>query len=146
MGAPSSTDELEERIACHLDKGGVTAVVSAYVFGSRADGRAHSESDVDIGILMDRLLLPSRKERFDASLRLGTELQAMLATAEVDLVILNDAPPLIARRIVTEGLRVFCSDRELDHAFVRDVQLRAADLQPYLERMQKIKLEALRPR
>jgi hypothetical protein len=37
-----------------------------------------------------------------------------------------------SRRVVTEGERVYCSDRELDHASVRDAQLRAADLVPFL--------------
>jgi hypothetical protein len=59
------------------------------------------------------------------------------------VVVLNDAPPLLSRRIVTERRRVFCSDEEGDHAFVRDIQLRAADVQPFLERMQRLKLEAL---
>jgi len=50
------------------------------------------------------------------------------------------------RRIVTDGRRIFCRDSEIDHTFVRDVQLRAADLQPFIDRMQKIKLEALAPK
>ena len=44
---------------------------------------------------------------------------------------------------MTEGKRVYCSDPESDHAFVRDAQLRAADIQPFLDRMQRLKLEAL---
>ena len=97
-------------------------------------------------MLLDRNLLPTRKGRFGASLWLRAELAAALATERVDLVVINDAPPLMARRIVTEGLRVLCKNSEIDHAFVRDVQLKAADLQPFLDRMQKIKLEALTPR
>jgi hypothetical protein len=42
------------------------------------------------------------------------------------------------------GRRLFCTDPEADHVYVRDVQLRAADLQPWLERMARIKLDALR--
>jgi hypothetical protein len=47
-------------------------------------------------------------------------------------------------RIVTRGVRLHCSDPELDHAFVRDVQLRATDLAPFLRRMREIKLEAIK--
>ena len=59
-------------------------------------------------------------------------------------VILNDAPPEFGARIVTAGLRVFCSDAEADHEFVRDVQLRAADLAPFLRRLRGLKLEAIK--
>ena len=30
------------------------AIVSAYLFGSIAEGREHRDSDVDIGVLLDR--------------------------------------------------------------------------------------------
>jgi hypothetical protein len=36
-----------------------------------------------------------------------------------------------------------CFDPEADHTFVRDVQLRAADLEPFLQRVRRVKLEAL---
>ncbi len=146
MDILNTTTDIEMRIAAHFEGTGSQAVVSVYLFGSRAEGRVHRESDVDVGILMDRDALSTRRERFDASLRLGTELGGALSSERVDLVVLNDAPPLFARRIVTEGRRVFCRDPEIDHVFVRDIQLRAADLQPFLDRMQKIKLEALAPR
>ena len=61
----------------------------------------------------------------------------------VDVVVLNDAPPGLGRCIVTTGRRVYCRDAEVDHAFVRDVQLRAADLEPFLRRARRIKLDAL---
>ena len=35
---------------------GVPGVTSAYLFGSMANGRAHRESDVDVGLLLDRKL------------------------------------------------------------------------------------------
>jgi len=146
MSIPNSITDIEQQISAHLESAAVQAVVSVYLFGSRAEGRAHRESDIDIGVLMDREILPTRRERFDASLLLGAEMGVSLATDHMDLIVLNDAPPLFARRIVTQGRRVFCRDHEIDHAFVRDAQLRAADLQPFLDRMQKIKLEALTPR
>jgi len=119
-------------------------VVSAYLFGSFAEGRAHRESDVDIGVLLDRAIYALANERFEARLRLIGELGHFLARNDVDLVILNDAPPELGARIVTEGVRVFCGDEETNHAFVRDIQLRAADLRPFLERMRRIKLEAMK--
>jgi predicted nucleotidyltransferase len=119
-------------------------VVSVYLFGSQAEGRGHRESDVDVGVLLDRAVFPTSRERFEERLRLIGELGAALRRNDVDLVILNDAPPELGARIVTTGKRLYCSAPEKDHAFVRDVQNRAADLRPFLERMRRIKLEALK--
>ncbi len=120
------------------------AVVSAYLFGSHGAGRPHRESDIDVAVLLDRSRHPTRQERFEARVRLGSDLIDVLDANEVDLVVLNDAPPLLGRRIVIEGRRVFRAEPEADLRYVRDVQLRAADLRPFLERTRRLKLEALR--
>ena len=124
---------------------GLEGIVSVYLFGSVAEGRSHRESDVDFGVLLERRIHPGAKERFEARLVLGTRLTDALGRI-ADVVILNDAPPLLARAIVTRGQRVLLNDAELDHAFFRDVQLLAADLEPFLRRMRAIKLEAVAPR
>lgn len=119
-------------------------VVSAYLFGSHAEERAHRESDIDVGVLLDRERHAERGDRLEARVRMGSDLIAELGCNDVDIVILNDAPPLLGRHIVSRGRRVFVADREAEMVFVRDVQLRAADLEPFLRRMAAIKLEALR--
>jgi predicted nucleotidyltransferase len=116
-------------------------VVSVYLFGSHAGGRAHRESDVDLGVLLRWDVYPTDQARFEARLRLIAELA--LGRMPIDVVILNDAPPTLAARIAAEGQRLFCADAEADHAFRRDAQLRAADLAPFLRRMARVKLEAL---
>jgi len=118
-------------------------VASAYLFGSHADGRAHRESDIDVGVLLDRRAHPTARDRFEARLRLIALLSRPLGTDRVDVVVLNDTPPHLARRIVTRGRRVACADAPADHAFVRDVQLRAADLEPFLRRTRRTKLAAI---
>lgn len=66
---------------------------SPWLVGSHAERRTHRESDVDIGILVDRDAYPTRAARFDVRVRLITCLTAALAPAEPDVVVLNDAPP-----------------------------------------------------
>jgi predicted nucleotidyltransferase len=117
-------------------------VVSAYVFGSVNEGRAHRQSDVDIGVLLDRSAHPTAADRFDARLRLIARFEDALRRA-VDLVILNDAPPHLVRHIMTTGRRVVVFDAELDHQHLTTALSRAADLEPFLRRMRTIKLEAL---
>ena len=118
-------------------------VVSVYLFGSHAEGRTHNQSDVDLGVLLDINRMPTARERFEARVKLGSELSSVLGENQIDLLILNDIPPLLGRKIVCAGIQIFCSAPEEDLAFVRDVQLKAADLQPFLQRMRKLKLEAL---
>lgn len=128
------------RVLCAAERPGL---LSAYLFGSQREGRAHRESDVDVGILLDRTLYPTRRARFEGRLRLTSWLAAKLQQRAVDVVILNDAPACLARHIVTAGERMFCSNAAADHDFVRDAQLRAADLEPFLRRARRIKLVAL---
>lgn len=122
---------------------GAGVVASAYLFGSIPEGRAHRESDVDVGVLLAWASYPTRAERFEVGIRLAGRLQAAVGR-QVDLVVLNDAPPLFGRHVVTRGRRILCRDPRADHAYVRDVQLRAADLEPWLRRMRELKLRAIR--
>lgn len=119
------------------------AVVSAYLFGSEAQGTAHRESDIDVGVFLDYASHDSARSRFERRLELGSGLIEALHRNEVDVVVLNDAPPLLARRIVQEGDRVWCRDAEADRGLRRDVMLRAADLAPFLRKFERRKLEAL---
>lgn len=112
-------------------------VVAAYLFGSLAEGRGHRESDVDVAVLLDWVSFPTARERFAARLRLASELIAATHCNDVDIVVLNEAPPHFARRVVIEGERLAVADREIEHAFRRDVQLKAADLAPFLERARR---------
>ena len=133
---------LEERLRQAITAA-PAGIYSAYLFGSHASGRAHRESDVDVGVFLDRRRYPTPEGRFERRLEIFNQLSPAVAGAEVDVVILNDAPPGLARRIVLDGRRVFCSDPDVDRAFQRDVQLRAADLEPFLRRARRRKLAAI---
>ncbi len=118
-------------------------VVSAFLFGSHASGTTHRESDLDVAVLFDYNARPTARDRFEERVRLTSALIGALHVNEIDVVVLNDAPPLFARRIVLDGVRVYCADPGIDRNFLRDVQLRAADLGPFLERAGRRKLAAL---
>ena len=119
------------------------SLVAAYLFGSHAELRAHRESDVDVGVLLDHGHVPAARERFEEGLRLATLLMPATAGRAVDVVVLNDVPPGLARHVVTTGQLLYCRDAEAEHAFRRDSQLRAADLEPFLRRLRRIKLDAI---
>src|SRR5262245_1477330 len=121
------SSEIAQRLEHLLSNQPLPGLVSVYLFGSHAQGSAHRESDVDLGVLLDRRAHATGEARFGERVRFTTLAIGALHRNAVDVVVLNDAPPGLARRIVTTGRRVYCHDAELDHAFVRDVQLRAAD-------------------
>jgi predicted nucleotidyltransferase len=136
-------EELVPALTRYFEAHPELAVASAYLFGSHAEKRAHRESDVDVAVLLAWDRYPAAGDRFDARVRLGSDLIAVVHHNEVDVVILNDAPPLLGRKVVWDGVRVYLGDPAADHAYVRDVQIRAADLEPWLRRARKLQLEAL---
>ena len=78
-----------------------TDVRLAYLFGSTAAGMARRGSDADIAILFDEL--PA-----SAVLDLLSERLEEVAERPVDLVVLNAAPPLLAREVVARGCLLVC--------------------------------------
>lgn len=118
-------------------------IAAIYLFGSAAQDRTHRESDLDVAVLFDWAAYPTAVERFEAGLRLAADCGAALGRNDVDLLVLNDAPPTLARAIVSEGRRLYLADAAGDHAFRRDAMLRAADLEPWLRRLRRRKLDRL---
>ncbi len=139
----TSSEQIAASLRSIFTATNIPGLASAYLFGSHQEGRPHRESDVDVGVLLDRDIHRTARERFEQRVQLSSWLIGKLPGECPDVVILNDAPPHLARRIVTQGQRLFCSDPEADHNFVRDVQLRAADMDPFLRRTRRVKLAAL---
>ena len=141
----TNTLEIEPTLVRHLSASPPPGLISLYLFGSHAEGRSHRESDIDIAVVLDRTTHPSAKDRFEFRVKLTGELIAVLEHNEVDVVVLNDAPPLFARAVLYRGRSICCPHPDQDRDFRRDVQLRAADLEPWLERHRQMKIEALSP-
>ena len=71
------------------------------LFGSHATGRTRASSDVDIGIVPLEADMP-----FGEELALASTLSAATGT-EVDIVRLDDVPPLLGREVARSGVCVF---------------------------------------
>lgn len=119
-------------------------IVSVYLFGSRARGTQHRDSDIDVAVLFDREALPARGDRSRAALELSNELIALTHCNAVDVVVLNDATPELARQATEDGVRAHCNNEEMDRRFRLLMQLRYIDLAPFLRRTRRIKVDALK--
>jgi predicted nucleotidyltransferase len=104
---PPVDEAARERLAAALDRDGV---VAAMLIGSQARGEAHPLSDVDIAVWHEPDLDPSRRLRLQLDLIAAAE--AALGTDQVDVVMLNRAPPLLRHRAIGEGIRLVERDRE----------------------------------
>jgi predicted nucleotidyltransferase len=86
----------------------------ALLFGSRAGGRERSDSDVDVAVHFAPSI--SDRERFQRRLRLTSELADL---GETDVVVLNDASPLLGHRALMGRLIVVNDRRAYVRYFVR---------------------------
>jgi predicted nucleotidyltransferase len=78
-------------------------IVAAWAFGSAQSGQVGAESDVDIGILVESTL------SLDEQLDLLANLQKALQFEDIDLVVLNEANPILRFEAIS-GRSLFCRD------------------------------------
>lgn len=96
-----------ERLSNALDHEGV---VAAMLIGSQARGNPGPLSDVDIAVWHDPGL--DSRGRFDLQLSLAGEAGRALGTDEIDVVMLNRAPPLMRHRAIRDGKRLVERDHD----------------------------------
>jgi uncharacterized protein len=96
-----------ERLAHAFDREGV---VAAMLIGSQARGETHPLSDVDIAVWHEPGLDPS--QRLELQLDLIGAAEGALGTDEIDLVMLNRAPPLMRQRAIRDAVRLVERDRD----------------------------------
>lgn len=96
-----------ERLGRALDREGV---VAAMLIGSQARGNPGPLSDVDIAIWHDPDL--DSRGRLDLQLRLAGDAGHALRTDEIDVVMLNHAPPLMRHRAIRDGKRLVERERD----------------------------------
>ena len=97
---------LVERLARALEPR--AEILEAYLFGSRARGDAHSQSDVDVDVYIDEARADSGPFGYQADLT--TYLMDALQTNAIDVVVLNRAPILLYHRVLRDGVRLLTRD------------------------------------
>lgn len=95
---PSLDEAALERLGQALDRDGV---IAAMLIGSQARGNPGPLSDVDIAVWHDLGLDPAGRLRLQ--LELVQAASKALRTDEIDIVMLNRAPPLLRHRAVRDA-------------------------------------------
>lgn len=108
--------------------------MAAYLFGSEARGSARSDSDVDVAVLL-RQPPPTTLEGLQ--LDLAAEIERKIGR-EVDLVVLNRAPPDLVHRVLRDGRLLLEADRAGRIAFEVRARNEYFDLLPILERYRRL--------
>lgn len=109
-------------------------ILEAYVFGSTATGSAQAHSDVDIAVYLRDPRPPA--SAFGYAADLTAALMHHLRTNRVDVVVLNEAPPLLYHRVLRDGVRIL--SRDLPATTTREGQAlsRYCDFLPQLAKIE----------
>ena len=99
---PTITATLEAALARRPE------ILEAYLFGSTARGEAGALGDLDVAVYLDSARVP--ETAFGYAAELTTALMTALRRSDVDVVVLNDAPPLLYHRVLRDGIRVISKD------------------------------------
>jgi predicted nucleotidyltransferase len=119
---------LISRITAYLAE--LEKLVAAYLFGSLAEDLDHGLSDVDVALLLPHNI--DRTSAFDIRLQVGATLEE-LCQRPVDVVVLNDAPPLLRFRIIQRGQVLLENDHTARCLFEARTMSEYYDARPYLD-------------
>ena len=107
LPSPNAADAgLEGRLVRALEQR--PEVLEGYLFGSQAMGRAQSHSDIDVAVYVDTTNRSSTAYGYAAELT--AHLMAALHSNEIDVVVLNRAPPVLYHRVLRDGRRILARD------------------------------------
>ncbi len=127
---PSIVERLRRYLAARPE------VLDAYVFGSFARGSEEQHSDLDVAVFVDHTAAPRSPYGYRADLT--TDLMQVAERDDVDVVLLNDAPPLLYQRVLRDGIRIV--SRDLGATTVREGRAlsRYCDYLPQLRKVEAL--------
>ena len=108
-------------------------VLEAYLFGSAAAGSAQAHSDVDVAVYLREPRPPASAFGYVADLTAA--LMHALRINRVDVVVLNEAPPLLYHRVLRDGVRILSRDLRATTTRAGQALSRYCDFLPQLEKI-----------
>ena len=125
--------------------GGRPEVLFAYLFGSCAAGLEREESDIDIAVYFNPLNKRAeyeKRQEYPQESEIRFDLVRMLETDNLDLVVLNQAYPVLASSIIEYGIPIVIKDENLLLEFLSTVQTETEDFYGFVEDYWRIYQEA----
>lgn len=114
-------------------------IAAAVLFGSQATQQANLESDIDIALLYDANSIPDGMELLQFKQDLSDQMQQ-----DVDIIVLNEASPIIAMQAIKHGVPLFLRDKKAYDRFEIKLITDYADVKymrkPFEENILKRKL------
>jgi uncharacterized protein len=133
--------EIAERLARTL--AARPEVLEAYLFGSQATGRAQPHSDVDVAVYVDEGRAAGAGYGYAAELT--AVLMSALGSNAVDVVVLNQAPPVLYHRVLRDGRRLLARDPARTTTREGYALSRYCDFVPQLAKMDAARRRAAPP-
>lgn len=104
---------------------GYEDIAFAYIFGSYVQGKAREDSDIDIAIY-------SEKE-MDIDIYLEIKMcLSEICKKEIDLIILNNAAPLLKFEIYKNNILLFARDKAIENSYKVKTLFEYSDMKKYL--------------
>jgi predicted nucleotidyltransferase len=115
-------------------------IASAYLFGSHVSGKATSESDVDIAILVKNNA-PKGRELLHEEDYLAYRVAKMLGGKEVDLIDLNSKGIIFQHNVLRTATLVYDGDPAFRVKFETEVITRFCGFEPTLRYIENLQLK-----
>lgn len=132
--------DLERQVAQALEPR--AEIQEAYLFGSQASGKAQPHSDIDVAVYVDAQR--AIRSDYGYAAELATHLMGALGTNEIDVVVLNQAPPVLYHRVLRDGRRILTRDLRATTTREGYALSRYCDFLPQLSKMQAARDSARR--
>ncbi len=117
-------------------------VVLAYLYGSQVTGKAGPLSDVDIAVLFSPSV--SRGDRFSRLLELMADLTHVFRRDDVNVLDLDEGPPLLNNNVRLHGRVIYCVDERARSGFVLRALQQFVDTEPLRREQNRYLQEKIR--
>ncbi|MDW7733459.1 MAG: nucleotidyltransferase domain-containing protein [Methanolobus sp.] len=113
----------------------------AYLFGSVAEGKEGILSDIDIGVYTSSGLTKAQRDR--KRLELIASLTTLTKNDRIDLLVLNDTPPVLSFEIIRPNVLIFERDSSLKVDVEQRIMSTYLDWKYYEDRLNRHFLERI---
>jgi uncharacterized protein len=116
-------------------------ITALYLFGSAAEENLKPLSDIDIAVLLSRSI--PKEKQLDVYLDISVKISELLETDEVDLLLMNSAPPHIIQELLSNKKLIFYNDKEELVSFIERNTMLYLDFKYYRDEFNRVFQEGM---